>query len=61
MCFQIPKKIITIKANKAKLEDGSWVDLSLMNEDCAVNDWLFIAEKFAVAKAPNSSNLKNIN
>ena len=60
MCFQIPKKVIAIEGNKAKLEDGSWVDLSLMAENCAVNDWLFIAEKFAVSKVPTSHS-NNIN
>ncbi len=54
MCFQIPKKVIATKGNRAKLEDGNWVDLSLMTEDCQVDDWLFIAEKFAVAKVPIS-------
>lgn len=57
MCFQIPKKIIAIDGKKAKLADGSWVDLSLMTEDCRVNDMLFIAEKFAVSKIPATDKI----
>ncbi len=59
MCFQIPKKVIAIEGKRAKLADGNWVDLSLMSEDCKVDDMLFVAEKFAVAKVPNNDNLYN--
>lgn len=55
MCFQVPKKVIAIAENKAKLEDDTWVDLSLMNEDCQVGDRLFIFEKFAVSKVSKSN------
>ncbi len=55
MCFQLPKKVIGIRGHKAKLADGSWVDLSLMTEECVVGDHLFVADKFAVSKISNQT------
>ena len=59
MCFQIPKKIISIKNNKATLEDALVVDLSLLDDSCQVGDFLFTSEQFAIQKIPRQQAIKS--
>jgi hydrogenase maturation factor len=52
MCFNIPKKIISIKNNKATLEDTTVVDMSLLVTECQAGDYVYVSEQFAIQKIP---------
>lgn len=49
MCLTLPARIKSIKNNRAELDDGRSVDLSLVKNSQA-GDWLLASQELAVAK-----------